>query len=186
MKSLFVSQISLLQVVGGLVHKFGSIVQKNTFFSGGFSYKKWILLCMCMFVCTIIRTCQCFVWKKTHFPALVGPEVAIFGRDDFDPLYFDVSNFSVPPDPPICLKIPKCAFFTTFWESHLKHFHKVGVRREKFNIGNCPQFFSGTPIYVGSWPLNFRNISQWKIFHRQRQRHRHRSPVDFLRFDWKT
>ena len=79
--------------------------------------------------------------KKTHFSALGGPKFAIFGRDDFDPLYFDVSNFSVPPDPPICLKIPKCAFFTTFWESHLKHFHKVGVRREKFNIGNVAQFF---------------------------------------------
>ena len=29
-----------------------------------------------------------------------GPNVTIFGREDLDPLYFDVSNFSVPPDPP--------------------------------------------------------------------------------------
>ena len=48
-----------------------------------------------------------------------------------------------------------------------------------------PNFFQGL-IYVGSWPLNFRNISQWKIFHRHPQRHRHRSPVGFLRFGWKT
>ena len=82
-----------------------------------------------------------FCLKKNHFSALGGPDVAIFGRDDLDPLYFDVSNFSVPPDPPICLKMPKCTMFTTFWDSHLKHTHKVGVRREKFNIGNVAQFF---------------------------------------------
>ena len=47
------------------------------------------------------------------------------------------------PTPPICLKMPKCTMFTTFWDSHLKHTHKVGVRREKFNIGNVAQFFQG-------------------------------------------
>ena len=36
--------------------------------------------------------------------------------------------------PPICLKITKCAIFSTFRESHLKHTHKVVVLREKFNI----------------------------------------------------
>ena len=39
-----------------------------------------------------------FLSEKTLFSALGGPEVAIFGRDDLDPLYFDVSNFSVTPD----------------------------------------------------------------------------------------
>ena len=43
--------------------------------------------------------------------------------------------------PPICLKMPICAIFSTFWESHLKHTPKVGVHREKINIGNCPQIF---------------------------------------------
>ena len=58
--------------------------------------------------------------EKNHFSALGGPKVAIFGRDDLDPLHFDVSNISVPPDPPICLNMPKCAISSTFWESHLK------------------------------------------------------------------
>ena len=35
--------------------------------------------------------------KKTNFSALGGPQVTIFGGDDLDPLYFDVSNFSVTP-----------------------------------------------------------------------------------------
>ena len=38
-----------------------------------------------------------FCLKKTHFTAMGGPKFAIFGRDDLDPLYFDVINFSVPP-----------------------------------------------------------------------------------------
>ena len=41
--------------------------------------------------------------KKTHFSALGGPEVAIFG-DDLDPLYFDVSNFSVAKLPKFLLR----------------------------------------------------------------------------------
>ena len=46
--------------------------------------------------------------------------------------------------PPLCLKMTKCAIFSTFWESHLKHTPKVGVHREKFNIGNVAQnFFPG-------------------------------------------
>ena len=38
--------------------------------------------------------------EKNDFSAIGGPDVTIFGREDLDPLYFDVSNFSVPPDPP--------------------------------------------------------------------------------------
>ena len=49
--------------------------------------------------------------------------------------------FWTPPIPPICLKTPKCAIFSTFWESHLKHTPKVGVCREKFNIGNVAHIF---------------------------------------------
>ena len=42
--------------------------------------------------------------EKNHFSALAGPKVAIFGRDDLDPLHFYVSNISVPPDPPFMSK----------------------------------------------------------------------------------
>ena len=37
------------------------------------------------------------LYEKINFSALGGPKVAIFGRDDLDPLYFDVINFAVPP-----------------------------------------------------------------------------------------
>ena len=47
--------------------------------------------------------------------------------------------FSDPPDPPLCLKMPKCAIFGPFWPFHLKHTPKVGVHRENFNIGNVAQ-----------------------------------------------
>ena len=30
--------------------------------------------------------------EKINFSALGGPKVAIFGRDDLDPIYFDVIN----------------------------------------------------------------------------------------------
>ena len=43
--------------------------------------------------------------------------------------------------PPICLEMPKCAIFSTFWESHLKHTPKVGVYRENLLIGNVAQIF---------------------------------------------
>ena len=61
--------------------------------------------------------------------------------------------------PPICLKMPICAIFSTFWESHLKHTPKVEVHREKFNIGNVAQnFFGGFYIcwdYVISFSQHF-------------------------------
>ena len=43
--------------------------------------------------------------------------------------------------PPICLEMPKCAIFSTFWVSGGKNHPKVEVRREKFNIGNFPHSF---------------------------------------------
>ena len=49
--------------------------------------------------------------------------------------------FRTHSTPPICLKTQKCAILSTFSESGGKNHPKVGVRREKFNIGNCPQIF---------------------------------------------
>ena len=45
--------------------------------------------------------------EKINFSAPGGRKVAIFGMEDLDPQYFDVSNFLVPPDPPICFKNAK-------------------------------------------------------------------------------
>ena len=42
--------------------------------------------------------------EKINFSAPGGRKVAIFGMEDLDPQYFDVSNFSVPPDPPYMSK----------------------------------------------------------------------------------
>ena len=90
--------------------------------------------------------------------------------------------FRTPPTPPIWLETQKCAILSTFWESGGKNHPKVEARREKFNIGNFPHIFLWPYIYVGTMWFHFRNIFQWKSFHRHRQRHRHRSPVHFLKF----
>ena len=67
--------------------------------------------------------------------------------------------FWTPQVPPICLKTPKCAIFSTFWESHLKHTPKVGVHRENLLIGNVAQtVFGGFYIcwdYVISFSQHF-------------------------------
>ena len=47
-----------------------------------------------------------------------------------------------------------------------------------------PNFFLAASTYVGTMPFHFRNISPWKIFHRHRQRHRHRCPTGILNIDW--
>ena len=52
--------------------------------------------------------------EKNNFSALGGPKVTIFGRDDLDPLYFDVSIFSVPPDPPYMSKNTQICYFHHF------------------------------------------------------------------------
>ena len=65
----------------------------------------------------------------------------IFATIDLDPLYFEVRIFSGPPDPPICLKMPKCAIFSPSLSSHFKHHPNVGVYRENFLIGKLAQNF---------------------------------------------
>ena len=47
-----------------------------------------------------------------------------------------------------------------------------------------PKLFLVASIYVGTMSFHFRNISPWKIFHRHRQRHRHRCPTGILNIDW--
>ena len=37
------------------------------------------------------------LFEKNNFSAQGGRKVAFFGMEDLDPLYFDVSNFSVTP-----------------------------------------------------------------------------------------
>ena len=63
-----------------------------------------------MFRCTVNQTCQCFV-RKNNFSAPGGRKVAIFGMEDLDPQYFDVSNFSDPPDPPYMSKNANMCYF---------------------------------------------------------------------------
>ena len=59
-------------------------------------------------------------WSMTHYILRL-----VFFRDQ--------------PTPPICLKMPKCAKFSTFWLSHEKNHLQVGVHRENFLIGNLAQ-----------------------------------------------
>ena len=93
------------------------------------------------------------------------------------------TSFWTPPTPPICLKMPKCAIFGTFWLFHFGNTPKVGVHREKFNIGKVAQIFLVVPIYVGTMSFHFRNIFPLKSFHRHRHRHQHQCSTHFLEFD---
>ena len=72
--------------------------------------------------------------------------------------------FRTPPTPPICLKMPICAIFSTFWESHLKYTPKVGVHREKFNIGNVAQIFFGGFYICWHYVISFSQHFPMKNF----------------------
>ena len=52
--------------------------------------------------------------EKINFSAPGGRKVAIFGMEDLDPLYFDVSNVSAPPDPPYMSENAKMCYFLHF------------------------------------------------------------------------
>ena len=75
--------------------------------------------------------------------------------------------FWTPLTPPICLKMTKCAIFSTFWESHFKNTPKVGVHRENFNIGNLSQIFFGDFYTCYEYAISFsakfliKNFSRW-------------------------
>ena len=98
---------------------------------------------------------QGFFSEKKYCGVRVGPISAIFATITLDPLYFEVHIFSDPPDPPICLKMPKCAIFGLFWSLHFKDTPKVGVHREKFNIGNVAQIFFGDFYICWDYVISF-------------------------------
>ena len=52
--------------------------------------------------------------EKINFSAPGGPESAPFDTDDDDPLYFEVSIVSAPPDPPYMSKNAKMCYFHHF------------------------------------------------------------------------
>ena len=52
--------------------------------------------------------------EKINFSAPGGPESAPFDTDDDDPLYFEVSIVSAPPDPPYMSKNGKMCYFYHF------------------------------------------------------------------------
>ena len=81
--------------------------------------------------------------EKINFSVHSARRIAIFWRDDLYPLNINANLFWTPLTPPICLKMTKCAIFSTFWESHFKNTPKVGVHSENFNIGNLSQIFFG-------------------------------------------
>ena len=87
-----------------------------------------------------LESCIFFVKKN-----IVGPQEAQYPQFLLQlPLTHYILRsifFRTHSTPPICLKTQKCAILSTFLESGGKNHPKVGVRREKFNIGNCPQIF---------------------------------------------
>ena len=98
-----------------------------------------------MYICLGVRSIEHrnVLGEKINFSVHSARRIAIFGRDDLDPLNINANLFWTPLTPPICLKMTKCAIFSTFWESHFKNTPKVGVHRENFNIGNLSQIFFG-------------------------------------------
>ena len=52
--------------------------------------------------------------EKINFSAPGGPKSTIFDTDDVDPLYFEVSIVSAPPDPPYMSKNAKMCYFYHF------------------------------------------------------------------------
>ena len=101
---------------------------------------------------------------KEYCGAPIGPNFVIFGIMVHDLLYFKVGIFRDQPTPPICLKIPKCANFSTLWVSGEKNRLKVGVHRKKLWLEIYPRICSWSLIYVGTVPFNFRQNVQLKIF----------------------
>ena len=63
--------------------------------------------------------------------------------------------FRDQPTPPICLKMPECAKFSTFWESRFKHTPKVGVHRENLLMGNVAQIFFGAFYTCWDYVISF-------------------------------
>ena len=102
--------------------------------------------------------------EKINFSVHSARKIVIFGRDDLDPLNINANLFWTPP---ICLKMTKCAIFSTFWESHFKNTPKVGVHRENFNIGNLSQIFFGDFYTCYEYAISFstkfliKNFSRW-------------------------
>ena len=96
-----------------------------------------------------------FFLKKNYCGAPGGPISAIFATITLDPLNLEVHIFSDPIDPPICLKMSKCANFGLFWSFHFKDAPKVGVHREKFNIGNVAQIFFGDFYICWDYVISF-------------------------------
>ena len=89
---------------------------------------------------------------------------AFFATITLDPLYFEVNISLDPPDPPICLKMPKCVIFGLFWSFHFKDTPKVEVHREKFNIGNVAQTFFGGFYICWDYVISFSQHFPMKIF----------------------
>ena len=90
--------------------------------------------------------------EKNHFSALGGPKVTIFGRDDLDPLYFDVSNISVTPDPPYMSKNTQMCYFQHFLGVPLKTYPQSRGPSWKLFIGNVANFFGGgLPYMLACW-----------------------------------
>ena len=131
--------------------------------------------------CTVIRTFEVFSEK-----IIVGPKDFKYPRFSlqftFTHYILRSTFFRTPPTPPICLKMPKCANFGLFWSFHFKDAPKVGVHREKFNIGNVAQIFFGDFYICWDYVISFSQHIPMKNFHHHRQHHRHRRSTHFLKF----
>ena len=121
------------------------------------------------YICLGARSIQhCNVLsEKINFSAHSARRAAIFWTDHLDALNLKVLFFSWLSDPPLCLKMAKCAIFSHFCRTHFENTPKVGLHREKFYIGNFSQNFFGDfyicwecPISI-SEKFSIKNFSRW-------------------------
>ena len=97
--------------------------------------------------------------------SIVGPQEAQYPQFLIQlPLTHYILRSTFFRTPPLCLKMPKCANFGLFWSFHFKDAPKVGVHREKFNIGNVAQNFFGDFYICWDYVISFSQHFPIKIF----------------------
>ena len=114
------------------------------------------------------------MYSNSNVPGFLSEKIIVGPQDVQDPRFLlqltlthYISRsicFRTPPTLPICLKITKCAIFGPFRPFHLKNNPKVGVHREKFNIGNFAQLFFGGFYICWDYVISFSQHFPMKKF----------------------
>ena len=122
-------------------------------------YFTCLRLIWCIFLCVYITTLLIGLGERSFKHAIVLSKRINFsarGRSRspfliqmmFTHYILRLVLFWPHPTPHICLKMPKCAIFITFWESQKKIHPKYGSTVKNLTLTFLPQIFLGVSIYV--------------------------------------